>query len=288
LRERPFLLCLGTDFRHKNRPFALRLFAQLRQRHGWEGRLVFAGPRVAHGSSAGAEAGWLALNPDVAADLVELPAVSDGEKAWLYEHAAAVVYPTTYEGFGLVPFEAAEAGIPCLWAPQASLAEVLPKDAAAILPWDAAASADRCIALLGDEELRRRHVEQIRAAGRELTWDSTAAKLLDAYEHAVRSPVRAPVRLATSRVEAERSEWEGRYWHLRNQVGPTGMALVGPDAWLPQDAQRGLAGLVRRRATRGPVVAALRAAYRLGGPGRAARSAEAELPLNGAQPREDA
>ena len=30
-----FLLVLGTDYRHKNRLFALRLFAELRRRHGW-------------------------------------------------------------------------------------------------------------------------------------------------------------------------------------------------------------------------------------------------------------
>ena len=35
--RRAFLLCLGTDFRHKNRLFALRLLASLRERHGWDG-----------------------------------------------------------------------------------------------------------------------------------------------------------------------------------------------------------------------------------------------------------
>ena len=32
-----FLLCLGTDYSHKNRVFALRLLAALRERHGWQG-----------------------------------------------------------------------------------------------------------------------------------------------------------------------------------------------------------------------------------------------------------
>ena len=59
-----FLLVLGTDYRHKNRLFALRLFAQLRREHAWKGRLVLAGPRVPHGSSVPDEAGSLAENPD--------------------------------------------------------------------------------------------------------------------------------------------------------------------------------------------------------------------------------
>ena len=36
-RAGPFLLCLGTDFLHKNHPFALELFERLRERHGFDG-----------------------------------------------------------------------------------------------------------------------------------------------------------------------------------------------------------------------------------------------------------
>ena len=43
LDERPFLLCLGTDFLHKNRVFAMEVFAALRERHAFQGRLVLAG-----------------------------------------------------------------------------------------------------------------------------------------------------------------------------------------------------------------------------------------------------
>src|SRR5205814_1860978 len=123
ITEHPYLLCLGTDFLHKNRLFALKLLGALRSR-GWNGRLVFAGPRVLQGSSAGEEAQWLSLHADVARAVIELPAVSEAEKLWLYDHTSAVLYPTVYEGFGLVPFEAAHHGVPCLWAPQASLTEV--------------------------------------------------------------------------------------------------------------------------------------------------------------------
>ena len=42
----PFLLCLGTDFLHKNRLFAIRLLEELVSSHGFDGALVFAGPKV--------------------------------------------------------------------------------------------------------------------------------------------------------------------------------------------------------------------------------------------------
>ena len=150
LDGRPFLVCLGTDFLHKNRVFAIRLLAAMRDRHGYEGRLVLAGPHVAHGSSAGEEAEELARHPDLAAQVVEVAAVGEAGKRWLMERADALVYPTTYEGFGLIPFEAGEAGVPCFFASETALAELFPREAALLVPWDAAASADRCMELLAD------------------------------------------------------------------------------------------------------------------------------------------
>ena len=41
-------------------------------------------------------------------------------------HTALVLYPTVFEGFGFIPYEAAEAGAPVLWAAQSSMADLLP------------------------------------------------------------------------------------------------------------------------------------------------------------------
>ncbi len=111
------ILCLGTDLRHKNRVFALRLLEQLRRRHRWDGYLVFAGPHLPIGSSAVEEARMLARAPSLAERTIDVGAVDEPEKLWLLGRAGLVLYPTVYEGFGLVPFEAAEHGLPCMWAP---------------------------------------------------------------------------------------------------------------------------------------------------------------------------
>jgi len=191
LGDRPFLLCLGTDFLHKNRLFALRVLGALRERHGWEGRLLLAGPNVPTGSSAPDEEAWARAHPGDAEAVLRLGAVSEAEKAWLYGNARAVIYPTTYEGFGLVPFEAAEAGAPCLFAPQASLPEVLPTAEAVLIPWDADASADRAIDLLRDEDARRAHLAAVRADGARFNWDATAAAMLQVYDDVLRRPASA-------------------------------------------------------------------------------------------------
>lgn len=186
---RPFLLCLGVDFKHKNRLFALELYDELR-RGGWDGRIVLAGPRATHGSSAVDERAWLVTHPDSAAGVVVLPAVSESEKVWLYGATALVLYPTVQEGFGLVPFEAARAGVPCLFAAQTSLAEVLPREAARIVQWNAHLSAAEARRLIDDEAERRSHVETIVAAGERFTWARTGELLMGVYQQALSSPMR--------------------------------------------------------------------------------------------------
>jgi len=196
LVERDFLLCLGTDFHHKNRAFAARLLVALRRRHAWDGELVLAGPHVANGSSAAAEALAVANDPDLNDRVRLLPAVSEGEKAWLLAHASAVVYPTIAEGFGLIPFEAADAGLPCLFASGTSLAEVLPSEMASLVPWDAEASADAVIGLLHPGEERSEHVRALRMAGARFTWRRTAQSLEEVYREAAAAPTRHVTRMA--------------------------------------------------------------------------------------------
>jgi glycosyltransferase involved in cell wall biosynthesis len=261
LGDAPFLLCLGTDLRHKNRPFAIALAAALRERHGWPGRLALAGTHAPTGSSADEEAALLAARPELTDVVVDIGVPDEREKAWLYSHAAAALYPTIYEGFGLVPFEAAAHDTPCLFAAQAALAETLGAHAT-LVPWDAAASADRVIGLLADGPARDALVAGVRGSGERLSWDATAAELLDVYERALDARDGGPS-WAAIEAEAGRGRWEGLYWALRNDIGPTGLALVGADGSLPEPTQRTLAALARRPITRRPLLAALSALGRL-------------------------
>lgn len=258
LDGRPFLLVLGTDMHHKNRVFAMELFARLRSAHGWDGQLVLAGPRAFHGSSAGVEAAWTAANPESAARVVHLAAVEDATKEWLLSEAAAVLYPTTYEGFGLLPFEAAVAGTPCIFAPVASLRE-LALEAATIVPWDVAETAAAAHVVLSDPARARELVEAIREASTDLTWDRTGPALIATYDEALASAV-TPAR-ATRQGDLVS---DGRYWALRHAVGPTGMALVEPGVGLlPIASQRALAALTRRRSTRPLTIGVLNLIQRL-------------------------
>ena len=240
----PFLLMLGSDLRHKNRPFAVRLLDQLRRRHGWAGKLVLAGPHVAHGGSREEERDAIAAS-GTAEQVIDLGSVTEPAKTWLLSAATAVLYPTTYEGFGLVPFEAAAHGRPCLFASSASLSDVLHPDDALLVPWDAAASAARVLPVLADESAARAHAGRIAAAGRTLTWEATATALVEGYHRVLASPPRECSADALAALEAE-----SRYWQLHEDLGPVGISLLGRSGLLPEEAQRTLAALAGRRARR--------------------------------------
>ncbi|MEA2168517.1 MAG: hypothetical protein QOF76_1817, partial [Solirubrobacteraceae bacterium] len=262
----PFLLCLGTNFRHKNRVWALRLLEQLLEAHGWPGRLVLAGPRIRYGSSAGDETAFLARRPALRERVVDLPAVSDVGKRWLYERATASLYPSLYEGFGLVPFEAADHGLPCIWAPVTAMAETLAGIDAPIVPWDVVQTAERILPLLTDTAAAAEQVAAVKANAARFTWDAHAESLRAVYEDVMTRPQReaSPVAVDAIATEQERKGLERMYWDLHHSVGPLAMALVGPDGRLDQRSQRALAALSKRPGAARSLRAALGLVHRVG------------------------
>ena len=272
-----FLLCLGTDFMHKNRIFALRLLAALREHENWEGKLVLAGTHIPHGSSLELERAFLAEHDELREDVITLGPVSEEEKAWLVAHAGAVVYPSVYEGFGLVPFESALKGVPCLFAPQSSLAQMAPEGTATIVPWDPEASAAAAQLLLTDAAARERHVQALAAAAGGMTWASAASAMVEIYREAAVAPVRDAATLSRDTAEREgklsfvdqaqakrllfeREHAQRMYDELNAEVG-FGLSLIGPRGALPESLQRGLLALSARPALSRPLFGALSEAF---------------------------
>lgn len=249
------ILCLGTDFRHKNRLFALRVLEQLQCRHSWPGYLVFAGPHVTCGSSTADEAMLMTLRPRIGEAVLDVAAVSEAEKVWMLRRASLVLYPTVHEGFGLIPFEAADHEVPCLWAPGTALSEILPDSAAGIVPWDAALSADRAIELMRDSDARAANIDAVRTAAAKLTWDATATRMLEIYNETCDRPA------------TPASELERRHGRMQPALSDDALRLVGPDGALPGEMERPLLALAMRPEIGKPVFGAIkltyRAAYRL-------------------------
>lgn len=128
-RPRPVVLYVGSIFNRRHLPELIRAFALVAPRHR-ELRLEIVGDNRTYPpqdlAAVAAEAG-------VGAATTLHSYVSDEALAALYAEAGAFVFLSDYEGFGLTPLEALDAGVPILVGDSPVAREVY-RDAAAFVP----------------------------------------------------------------------------------------------------------------------------------------------------------
>jgi glycosyltransferase involved in cell wall biosynthesis len=189
----PFVAMVSATFSHKNRPHAIKSFSQLCAVHGFDGHLVIAGPEPFYGRSESVERALLDQLPrDVVRRVVRLGLVSEEEKWWVMRHAAVVLYPSTVEGFGLVPFEAAAVGVPSLSYEGTALGEILGQGAATVDTWSVDTWAERLHRLLTDKGASTAAIAHVQSAAARHTWWACAELTWDALDAAVALPTAAP------------------------------------------------------------------------------------------------
>lgn len=181
-----FLLVLGASYSHKNRDLAIQAWLQLRERD-FDLSLLLVGAPVPYGSSRAEE---VLAAPPPAGGLFLLADVTTPERNWLLRHAAVAVYPTSAEGFGLVPYEAARFGTPTVLVPFGPLAEHLPDGLASASDWSPDSLARAIEHLLGDPAAAAAQVAATLDAGSALTWKHTAERLVDVYRAVLARPLR--------------------------------------------------------------------------------------------------
>ncbi|MFM7068808.1 MAG: glycosyltransferase family 4 protein, partial [Actinomycetes bacterium] len=178
---KPFFLWPAITYPHKNHVLLLRAFADVIA-SGVDAELVLAG---GHGPSEG----------DVISTIIKLGLQDRVRRTGrvpsdlldrLYRAAAAVVVPSTYEGFGLPVVEAQVRGCPVIVANAGSLPEVA--DAKDLVdPHDVAGWAAAMGAVLEcSPEQRRTRTERGRLRAAAFTPERTARAQLDAYRRAAR------------------------------------------------------------------------------------------------------
>jgi glycosyltransferase involved in cell wall biosynthesis len=108
--------------------------------------------------------------------------VADHELAACYAHAAAFVFPSRYEGFGIPILEAFACGCPALLANASCFPEIAGDAARYFDPND----RDSLGAALSDVLANDRVADDLRAKGkgraRTFTWEATAHRTYDAYQ----------------------------------------------------------------------------------------------------------
>ncbi len=165
------ILHVGNNARYKNREGVLDVFGRLQDLADLE--LVMAGPpptdtlrRLA--APFGSRVRFL----------VDVP---DAELVALYRHAALLLFPSLYEGFGMPVQEAMAAGCPVVCSDAASLPEVAGGAALTAPADDHAALAAHCRNLLEDRALRARMQQKGRDRAAQFTLHRMGADLLAWY-----------------------------------------------------------------------------------------------------------
>jgi len=182
----PFLLYAGNIRRHKNVPRLVEAFAVLREQLSdhpvySELRLVIIGDTISQ---------YPAVRQAVIKSKMEqvvrfLGFVPFETLRCFYESAAAFVFPSRYEGFGLPPLEAMACGAPVVTSNVSSLPEVVDDAAMLVNPENVFDIARGIREVLLDDSLRAELVRRGRLQAARFSWETTARQVLEIYKEAV-------------------------------------------------------------------------------------------------------
>ncbi len=185
--EHPFLLYAGNIRRHKNIPRLVEAFAVLREQLSehpvyHDLRLVIIGDTISR---------YPAVRQAVMRSKMEhvvrfLGFVPIETLRCFYQSAAAFVFPSRYEGFGLPPLEAMACGTPVVTSNVSSLPEVVGDAAVLVNPEIVFDIARGMRDVLLDEQLRRTLIERGRAQAARFSWERTAKQVLEIYFQSAR------------------------------------------------------------------------------------------------------
>ena len=149
--------------------------------------LVLAGLHVRSSSSQADETTLLAKHVDLRGTAHTVGHVTSASRAWLLANAALVLYPSSAEGFGFVPYEAAALGTPSTFVDFGPLREI---SGLHDLPgrWTTDAIAADAVAMLSDPQAAERRIAGLRAAIAAHRWEQFAADLIDFFQHIIGMP----------------------------------------------------------------------------------------------------
>jgi glycosyltransferase involved in cell wall biosynthesis len=181
----PFLLYAGAIRRHKNVPRLVEAFAVVRSQLAdhpvyRDLRLVIIGDTISQ---------YPAVRQAVIKSRVEhvvrfLGFVPFETLRCFYVSAAAFVFPSQHEGFGLPPLEAMACGAPVVTSSVSSLPEVVGDAAVLVKPDNVFDIARGIREVLLDDALRGELIRRGREQAARFSWERTARQVLEIYKEA--------------------------------------------------------------------------------------------------------
>ena len=108
--------------------------------------------------------------------------VSPAELAYIYQRAAAYIFPSFYEGFGLPGLEVMGFGVPLVSSNATCLPEVYDDGALYFDPFSVDDMATKIDLVLSDQELRRQLIERGKKRHASFSWERMAKQTLAVYQ----------------------------------------------------------------------------------------------------------
>jgi glycosyltransferase involved in cell wall biosynthesis len=178
----PFLLYAGNIRRHKNVPRLVEAFAVVREQLASHAvyhdlRLVIIGDTI----SQYPEVRQAVIKSKMEHHVRFLGFVPFDTLRCFYESAAAFVFPSRYEGFGLPPLEALACGTPVVTSNTSSLPEVVGDAAVLVKPENVFDIARGIREVLLDDDLRAQLIRRGREQAARFSWENTARQVLEIY-----------------------------------------------------------------------------------------------------------
>ena len=169
--DKPYVIAFSSSSPNKNIPRLVQAFIQARRDYGLPHQLVLVGHKP-HDE----------LTNELGA-VVLTGYLDESSKQALLAGAEMLVFPSTYEGFGLPVLEAQQVGVPVACSTAASLPEVAGDGAEFFDPHSTEAIAQTIARCLLDDKLRM----ELRLRGQEnlkrFSWEKTASQTLAIYKH---------------------------------------------------------------------------------------------------------
>ncbi len=174
--ESPYILFLGTLQPRKNVPFLVQAFAKVK--HMFPHRLVLAGAKA----DSTDEIEQLIIEHELKERVILTDYISDEQRISLYQHADCFVYPSKYEGFGLVVLEAMSYEVPVIATNNSSLPEACGEAGVLVDDTSPEELAEKLVEVLTNNELREHLIKKGKSHASSFTWQSCAKQVMRCYE----------------------------------------------------------------------------------------------------------
>lgn len=171
-----YLLYVGQQSDYKNIPRLAEAHQKLLQTHPDLG-LILVGKM-----NASAKANQELFTRRGYKNILFTDFIPDSQRDWLYTHAAAYVFPSLTEGFGLPGLEAMAYGAPVISSDATCLPEVYGDAAAYFEPLDSAAIASTIDHVISDTDYRNNLIDRGNKKVKEYSWKRMARETHAIYQ----------------------------------------------------------------------------------------------------------